>query len=144
MIASQPVTAPTPITQPAPAPAAPTLPNATTRPSGLIVPGTASGTTSTTAPSGLIIVRNQLSPVTRGSQLIVVTKPLTGNDAVDAAKAAHAELGASHGAAAADVLYGPTIAAAQQIRNGELRAQAIAAILAGDLARAAELIGQQG
>lgn len=130
----------------------PTLPDATTTPSGLIVPGSAApapapapapSTTETTTKSGLVIVRNQLTPVTKGSQLVVVDKPLTGNDAVEAAKAAHAELTAAQGREAADILHGPTIELAQGIRNDELRAQAVAAILAGDLTKAAELIAQQ-
>jgi hypothetical protein len=128
----------------------PTLPPTTTTPSGLLVPAPAAGpapapsTTQTTTPSGLIIVRNELTPVTRGSKLIVVDTPLTGNAAVDAAKAAHAELAASQGTAAADILHGAQIQLAQGIRNDELRQQAVAALLAGDYATAVKLISQAG
>lgn len=103
----------------------PTLPNATQRPSGLIVPG-------------------GLTPVTGDSKLVVVTQPLDGSGALDAAKAAHAELAASQGSAAADIVHGAQLELVQGIRNDELRAQAVAAILAGDVATAAKLISQQG
>jgi hypothetical protein len=130
----------------------PTLPpGATTTPSGLIVPSGPTGpapapapsTTQTTTPSGLVIVRNELTPVTRGSKLVVATGPLTGNAAVDAAKAAHAELAASQGSAVADIVHGRQLELAQGIRNDEIRRQAIAALLAGDLATAARIISQQ-
>lgn len=98
----------------------------------------------TTTPSGLIVVRNELSQVSTGAKLVVVTSPLEGNAAVDAAKTAHAELAAKHGTAAADVVYAEQMQLAQGIRNDEIRAQAVAALLAGDLKGAAQLITQQG
>lgn len=122
----------------------PTLPPTETTPSGLLVPvGSApdQGTTTTT-PSGLIVVRNPLSPVTVGSKLVVATEPLEGSAALDAAKSAHAELAASQGTPAADIVFGGQLELAQRIRNDELREQAIAALLAGDLATATKLIGQ--
>jgi hypothetical protein len=128
----------------------PTLPPTTTLPSGLLVPAPATGpapapaTTQTTTPSGLIIVRNELTPVSRGSKLVIADGPLIGNAAVDAAKAAHAELAASQGTAAADIMHSPQIELAQQIRNDELRQQAVAALLAGDVATAVELINAAG
>lgn len=126
----------------------PTLPQPVTTPSGLIIPGSAAqpapSTTQATTPSGLIIVRNELTPVSTGSQLVIADGPLTGNAPVQAAKAAHAELAAARGTEAADIMYGATIELAQGIRNDELRAQAVAALLAGDLAAAVELIAQQG
>ncbi len=139
----------------------PTLPESTTTPSGLIVPGSSTPTaptstlppyitptlpetSTTTTPSGLIVVHHELSQVSKGAQLVVVTTPLEGNAAVDAAKAAHAELASKQGTVAADVLYGDQMALVQGIRNDEIRAQAVAALLAGDLAGAAKLISQQG
>ncbi len=136
----------------------PTLPDATTTPSGLIVPGSSAPahtlpphitptlpeSSTTTTPSGLIVVRNELSQVSKGAKLVVVTTPLEGNAAVDAAKAAHAELAAKHGSAAADLVHADQMQLAQGIRNDEIRAQAVAALLAGDLAGAAKLISQQG
>ncbi|MCB0878310.1 MAG: hypothetical protein KDC46_04940 [Thermoleophilia bacterium] len=122
--------------------AAPTLPNATTTPSGLIVPGSA--TTQTTTPSGLIVVRNELSQVSKGSELVLSDKPLDGDGAVEAVKAAYAELAARSGDEAARIVYGDTLEMVQGIRSDELRHQAIEALLAGDLSRAAELISQAG
>jgi hypothetical protein len=125
----------------------PTLPEATTLPSSTLPPHitpTLPETSTTTTPSGLIVVRNELSQVSTGAKLVVVTSPLEGNAAVDAAKAAHAELAAAHGAVAADVVYAEQLQLAQGIRNDELRAQAVAALLAGDVAGAAKLITQQG
>ena len=126
----------------------PTLPNATTTPSGLIVPGSAApdapqpGTTTTTTPGGLIVVRNELSPVTKGAELVVSDQPLTGDMALDAAKAAHAELAARDGAPVADIMLGAQLEMVQDIRNDELRHEAIEALLAGDLGRAAELMSR--
>lgn len=120
------------------------LPPTQTTPGGLLVPVGSVPPGSTTTPSGLIVVRNPLSPVTLGSKLVVATGPLEGSAALDAAKSAHAELAASNGAPAADILVGAQLELAQQVRNEELREQAIAALLAGDLAGAAKLIEQQG
>ena len=125
----------------------PTLPQAAAQPSSTLPPHitpTLPETSETTTPSGLVVVRNELSQVSKGAKLVVVTTPLEGDAAVDAAKAAHAELAAQHGTAAADVLHGEQMALAQGIRNEEIRAQAVAALLAGDLAGAAKLISQQG
>lgn len=124
-----------------------TLPQSSTEPSDTLPPWitpTLPETSETTTASGLVVVRNELSQVSKGAKLVVVTTPLEGNAAVDAAKAAHAELAAKQGVAAADVLYGEQMALAQGVRNDEIRAQAVAALLAGDLAGAAELIPQQG
>lgn len=116
-----------------------------TTPSGLLVPAPAAppagtGTVQETTPSGIIIVRNQLSPVSVGSALVVATKPITGDGALQAAKAAHAELAAAQGGPAADIVLGKQVEMATQVRNDEIRAQAVAAMLAGDLAAAAALL----
>ena len=102
------------------------------------------GSTTETTQSGLVVVRTPLTQVSRGQQLIVPSAPLAGNGAVDAAKAAYAEVAAAHGTEAADVLLRDAVELTQRVRNDELRAQAIAALLAGDAATAAKLISQQG
>lgn len=102
------------------------------------------GTTTETTPSGLVVVRNRLTEVSQGQQLVVPSAPLTGNGAVEAAKAAYAEVAAAHGSEAADVLLRDAVELTQRVRNDELRAQAIAALLAGDVETAAKLISQQG
>lgn len=122
----------------------PTLPPTETTPGGLLVPTGSVPPGASTTPSGLIVVRKPLSPVTVGSKLVVPNGPLDGSAALDAAKAAHAELAASQGAPVADIVHGGQLELAQRVRNDELREQAIAALLAGDLAAAAKLIGQQG
>jgi hypothetical protein len=126
----------------------PTLPPTTTTPGGLHVPTGATpatpATRTETTPSGLIVVRHQLTSVAKGAQLIVATKPLGGNAALDAAKSAHAQLAASQGTAVADIVHGGELQLAQGIRNDELRREAVEAIIAGDLARAAELLAQRG
>lgn len=110
--------------------------------SKLILPGQPLPPGSERTDSGLIVVRNRLSQVATGSKLIIATSPLTNDTALDAAKAAHAELTATHGAAAADLMYGAKIALAQRVRSDELQRQAVAALMAGDLTRAVELIQQ--
>lgn len=114
--------------------------------SELILPGHPQpqdpGMTHETTKSGLVIVKKHLSPVTKGSQLVIVKDPLTSNSAVDAAKDAYKELAASQGTAAADILAGEQMKLAQQIQNKELRTQAVEALLAGDFARAFELMAQ--
>lgn len=95
-----------------------------------------------TTPSGLVVVRNRLSPVAAGTQLVVPTSPISGDGALHAAKAAHAELSASSGAAAADIVLGRQVELVQRVRNDEIRKQAIAAFIAGDVDGAAQLIAQ--
>jgi hypothetical protein len=124
----------------------PTLPEAAPAPtdmvetpSGLLVPkapGTATG------PSGLIIVRNELSQVSAGAKLVVPSKPIEGDGALDAAKQAYAELAAKDGEAAASIMLGGQVEMATQVRNDEIRAQAVKAFLAGDAATAGTLLGQ--
>lgn len=125
----------------APVPAAPTSP--TTPPAPAPAPAPAPGTTTTVTPSGLVVVHNGLTTVSAGSQLVIPSGPLTGDAALEAAKAAYAELAGRVGTPAADIVQGGQVSLAQQVRNDELREQAIAALLAGDVDRAAELISQQ-
>lgn len=113
----------------------PTLPETETTPSGLIVPKQAPTTS-----GGLVIVRDELSQVRVGSKLVVPTAPVTGDGALDAAKQAYAELASRQGEAAAQIVHGGAVALATQVRNDEIRAEAVAAFLAGDLARWTELL----
>lgn len=115
----------------------------TTTPGGLFVPAPPSaGAPVETTPSGLVVVRDRLSPVAAGAELVVPTSPISGDGALDAAKAAHAELSASSGAPAAEIVLGPELQIAQRVRNDEIRQQAIAAFLAGDLDAAAALMSR--
>jgi hypothetical protein len=102
---------------------------------------TSPSSTTTTTPSGLIVVRDHLSQVTAGTKLVVPTSPISGDGALDAAKAAYAELAKESGAPAADILLGGQVDIATQVRNDEIRKQALDAFLAGDVATAGELLG---
>ncbi len=115
-------------------------------PPSLILPSqppSAPGTTTSTSPSGLIVVRNDLTPVSKGTKLVVSDQPLTGDMALQAAKDAHAEIATSDGQPVADIMLGSQLEMVQGIRNDELRREAVEALLAGDAAKAAEILSRQ-
>jgi hypothetical protein len=129
---------PTPASQ-LPPTITPTLPpDMVTTPSGLIVPKAPTAPTS----SGLIIVHNELSQVSAGAKLVVTDTPIEGDGALDAAKQAYAELAAKDGEPAASIMLGKQVEMATQVRNDEIREQAVKAFLAGDAKTAGELLGQ--
>ena len=111
----------------------PTLPETTTTPSGLIVPS---------HPSGLIVVRTPLATPHKATELVVAAKPIAGDGALDAAKQAYAELAKREGNEAAEIILGDQVALATQVRNDEIREQAVKAFLAGDAKSAGELLSQ--
>lgn len=111
----------------------PTLPETKTLPSGLIVPA---------RPSGLVVVRTPFATPHRATELVVASKPIAGDGALDAAKQAYAELASREGDVAAGIILGDEVALATQVRNDEIREQAVKAFLAGDAKTAAELLGR--
>ncbi len=122
-----------------------TPPNFTTSPGGILIPaGPAPQDPTTTTPSGLIVVERPFTPVTVGSQLVIADQPLSPSGALDAAKAAYAELKATHGVAAAGLAMGDRLELVQDIRNTELRGQAVQALRDGNFELATQLIAQQG